>query len=1055
MTHLTTNQNLTTLTITGFSKFCELLVERFHTSVEHYCEINYFTIFVSLIDRSREGAVGGEKVILVGIDAQKKLLNVAYQTQLIQKNTPNAETKTLEIAEASERFWNEFGNGFELSSPSTILDALNRYRAGEISSITGIIGGNVNSYLNAPNDRDVRFRELMSEILSLYFKPIRETRFLSLPLIQFGQFDGLVHIIYNPKHKTKDGITYRSALRHEVKFLIKTLSIQYETLLHSWAVKGLKNEGGKNIHNPLLKELGLDTYYQKSENYHQKRRELTKEHRKNAVTAIILDSYAHNIGAHSLPTITWWLLKRSEHFQQKRPIEEKSNFRDFPVIIEDKPFAFEMHHLLRFLNEKGEFWAGMSREKTFGGIISNLYDVFWYEFIQNLLVLGTIASTEGIYKLKINLTIYDKITKKHTDTRYGFERIKTIKEVTHNNNKKLLNGEFVHINLKELHAISTGNPSKEFISRFLTLNKALFGAFKKELSKYKVFFPGNNIGKHAFFTLIESEIRNVKHYPKAEIEKMQKEGLTLNISIEHTTCGRIDPPVKKNKDKALYKIGIWLNHGQAISPKKLEERLQRFGEDIIDEEFNPKFGGSYQDKICAAFLFNNSFISVQDMEISERHNMYYPWVKMGMSRFKEEKLEELHDYEVSHPRLTKEIESRQFYEKDAYDFLGINEDDGKSKEQKNGWGYYKKFIHLWKGKETIEIDPHVSNQIQNGWENPARFRFAVVPNKDKDNWNKMRQAGIIRIIIKKPKELDDAPKAFITWLGKWLKNPNQSCRIIFEEPTVTIGEQTASEFANSVLGYLDFKDNELNYISEAHKDFDPFAEVNCHKIRLIHNPDDEADVPNAIGDFGMNTQQSFCRYRRHGVFMTHFIRNTDAANFSLARATIKKDLAAEMFEVLATKICIFENRIYNRIKTTSANLFPILDQQLMVKICSEDEAEWEAVKAQKDSFFGYHFLVVHLSFIEKFNTKKLSVAEFIKTEILRGGTQPDNFIFAVTTGRGRTNWWRDLEEDTTTDYQKFTTFKPIEDLLEGIENATSHKDDFELKYRLVKALFGS
>ena len=116
-------------------------------------------------------------------------------------------------------------------------------------------------------------------------------QFLTLPLIQFGQFDGLVHIIYNPQNKKAE----RTVLRDQVKFLIKTLSIQYETLLLSWAVKGLQSEVPKSLENPLLKELGFLNYYQKSDNYHQKRRELTKEHRKNAVTAIILDSYAHNI----------------------------------------------------------------------------------------------------------------------------------------------------------------------------------------------------------------------------------------------------------------------------------------------------------------------------------------------------------------------------------------------------------------------------------------------------------------------------------------------------------------------------------------------------------------------------------------------------------------------------------------------------------------------------------------------------------------------------------------------------------------------------------------
>jgi hypothetical protein len=65
----------------------------------------------------------------------------------------------------------------------------------------------------------------------------------------------------------------------------------------------------------------------------------------------------------------------------------------------------------------------------------------------------------------------------------------------------------------------------------------------------------------------------------------------------------------------------------------------------------------------------------------------------------------------------------------------------------------------------------------------------------------------------------------------------------------------------------------------------------------------------------------------------------------------------------------------------------------------------------------------------------------------------DTFFLVITSGRGRTEWWKTL--DNKPHLKNFTTFRPVESLIDAVEKATIKNDDIELKYNLVKILFGS
>ena len=175
MTENTTHQNLTALTITEFPKFCELLVERFHTAVEHYCEVSYFTILVSLIDRSADALMGEGKMIFVGLDTQEKLLNAAYKNRYAKKE---------EVTNKARPFWQTLQDNPESNDPS-VIKTFEKYqnKAGNETSYSAkkIEGGKMYDFLEK---EETPFRKMMLDILPLYFDPKTSCYFLTLPLIQ-------------------------------------------------------------------------------------------------------------------------------------------------------------------------------------------------------------------------------------------------------------------------------------------------------------------------------------------------------------------------------------------------------------------------------------------------------------------------------------------------------------------------------------------------------------------------------------------------------------------------------------------------------------------------------------------------------------------------------------------------------------------------------------------------------------------------------------------------------------------------------------------------------
>ena len=85
-----------------------------------------------------------------------------------------------------------------------------------------------------------------------------------------------------------------------------------------------------------------------------------------------------------------------------------------------------------------------------------------------------------------------------------------------------------------------------------------------------------------------------------------------------------------------------------------------------------------------------------------------------------------------------------------------------------------------------------------------------------------------------------------------------------------------------------------------------------------------------------------------------------------------EDAAAELLEALATRVALFDRRIYNRLVAPTSDKvgeqkerLRLYDENLHLSIRDELLEEWSELMDQ-GFVENFHFVVVHLSFIEKY-----------------------------------------------------------------------------------------
>jgi hypothetical protein len=867
---------------------------------------------------------------------------------------------------------------------------------------------------------------------------------------------------------------------------------------------------------------------------------------KTAFITILVDSFAHNISAHSLAALKWWfelrnnmLTKRfritpditldhllpsninissevhgiiSENYYStlgqkngtfnkdfyslfdflqfanvdevlellswkplQRINDETEFFARFPVPLDYAIFPF-----VRFLRDKGAFWSGVTRDENYGGETKTWFNVLWEDFANNPFYLGTIAKSEGITKLNIYLSVKHRdetgnlictegrfVTIDMSIIEYESDIAESPTLSLQDNNKYDFDNKLIKSNSVEQLEIKNGNNlcSKELSDdeivqcdqyvenneyskyAFVKLGEN-FAKFREILSNeenFSVFLPGGIVGEHALFTIFENTLRNIKHY-NDNLSDIQQKGIDFWISIEEKHLTNFE-----QNDCQLFQVGVWLCHStELVKIKKMKDGTYKPSyllftitaqtlKPIIDELTGaPRMGGNSQDKACAAMLFNNKFATVERRGEKKRDEEYYPWIRYSTKCKDIEEFTEL--IEVNTKDYISQLE--QLKEKYSENYL---DSDGK--------GLLKKYFYLWKGKDVLGENSLGSDE----WENPARSKF-IIGEKENDEYKiKARMNGAIRV-IESSNVNENSLVLYKKWVDKWILN-NQNHSIEFKQD---ISTRLRLQFENGMLGFSKHGTSDQN----------------SKFLYLIH------------GD-----EKSYnCHVRSHGAFWTKFfndIPDKQPAKFAkykekvLAKLTeeeYKKKmlLSYELWETILTRIVIFDERIYSRIPksyrelkktatkvekemdSTHVSKELMLNKQLSLNIFDEDLDKFES----RINSFGanINFLVIHLSFIEQMKNREgvkyseETISKFIEEKLeplfIKNGEIKDNFIFVITSGRGRDKWRESLKEQYSI-FKKFTIFKPVESLLTAIEQGVSNNDHFDIKYNLVKVLFGN
>jgi SAM-dependent methyltransferase len=789
---------------------------------------------------------------------------------------------------------------------------------------------------------------------------------------------------------------------------------------------------------------------------------------KSGIISILVDSYAHNISAHSLVTLKWWFEKRAialgenianiktliSHLVIGYPAQSKEinghlyNLLTFLSSItknlsfltktstsDDKettklnnigfplPLDYSLYHYFRYLRDKGAFWSAITRDESYGGESKTLFDVLYKNFASNQLLLGTIASSEEVYRVNIYIAIR-KDKKKWFSGRFVSIDLSL---VSGGNNSEQFQEDF---NLCESNNIKN-NRCQNFDNNYIEENDnspysftrkgPCFNCIKDQLKECNVFFPGGIIGEHSFFTILENTLRNVKHFKKKQIDEMKNKGVDLWISIEEEKL------TDKSKEKELYNIGVWLNHSVHPESKNKEyeylvEELDHISEKpILKENQSPRMGGNSQDKICAAMLLNNNFTSVEDNG-SARGEPFYPWIRFA-SAMSKNNLKDI-------PQDVNKVGRRKNYINEKYKFSKEIYDKNikKNNKLKKKEIFLKKYIKLWKTGEILK------DQNKNQLDNFSRYRFRINENKNNNSF-------VLRSIdkTKLTDERDLLANCYSLWLKKWIGVNNN-------EIILRVGSFAESNGAEELNPALEFK-----YLNQ--------------NIIINKTEEEEGDNTIFLGHGDTHFPGKTISIKGQGQFWTKYMpenikpKNLDGlVEYVEDKQVFDQLYLFELLEVIKTKAVVFDKRISNLI--LGQNNEQVLRSQLNLDVKSESESEWIEYKKMVKKFNTFpNFLIMHLSFIKDLKSSEGKsygedgIQDFIINELeeIFNLSDRENMFFIITTGMGKHSW--EFSEDSKYKYK--VLHKPVESLVNGIESGLSISDDFDIKNSIIKSIFGS
>lgn len=718
------------------------------------------------------------------------------------------------------------------------------------------------------------------------------------------------------------------------------------------------------------------------------------------------------------------------------------------------PLDYAIAPLLSYLRDRGGFWSGIIRDnKATPSMIVSFYDLLM-EMCNNPLFIGTIMAAEEFFIVHVYVNADENCEKENShllsinlkEFIYDEMSKKTDKSKNQEEGTPSTGGQNGKSEIREYSFLNDDT--------YTNLNFVRLGSnhekLRETLEEIKVLLPGGLVGKQAFFTIVENTLRNAKHINKEDRDAIKQNGLELHFQIENISFNDNDKNEQNTQDDSqiLYRIGISLNYctegyknseptenNSDKEKKLLEGVITNSFEPILSAEGKPKMGGSSQDKICAALLFNTTFLAVEDYHKGAER--YYPWMFYNLCEDKYSK----HSPHAIYDKVSKEDKLKEIKEKQKAIKEYSSDDASLCAYSKN---LYIKFFHLWKAEDVkiLEEDNNTPSQSPNN-ETDAfinsipRYRIGIVPD-DAETYKKTREKGVVRIIKSDSIKKEDRKKdkilvaAYQAWNTEWLEGySNSFLKLIMEiggnlyEFDKEEQQYQLKEFKNRVKSYLNI-------------------------LKIDH--DEGAENANV------------CKLRTHGYFLKYFFGGTLG---EVLNKTIFEEKYHELMETIFTNITIVDNRLYNLLDGYRFNddgelkKDKVLTDNLFLNVFDETQDTYQKVKELYAKDKKRHFYIFHLSYIDD-EIKKLGLEgttnkyeAFI--DVLFGlgkkGKTPDipsNCIFAVTTGRGRDEWLSQTDR-----HRANCMHIPIEALQTAIQEGVMFKDDFDIKYNLCKVLFGS
>ena len=664
------------------------------------------------------------------------------------------------------------------------------------------------------------------------------------------------------------------------------------------------------------------------------------------------------------------------------------------------------------LTEKGAFWSGINREEQFGGETRNLYDVLYTEFAKNPFFLGTIAYSEGITKVNLKVKIYERRDEsfRPNGKKDTFRRSYVIDRDESGNKLEGI-----------LATVDLGNSKIPTYAHHFFKNGTDHDSLIDALRGIEAFFPGGVVGRHAFYTLLENTLRDIKHFGYEERARMKKEGLTLAVSIFPS---KLSKSLRKGiHDYSLYKIGIWIEASQSLCDEHKSylgnNSLKNIVKGILTSTQQARLGGSQQDKVCASMLMTGKFTDVDEKE-SKVGKPYFPWIRFAhyypTPELSTNGLEGEDEYEYEF-RLK---ENGELFNEGELDILPTEE------------GYLKKYFHLWRGEFVYDLKQ--KDSLLNL--NMGRYQVVNVDGKDDAETGKKfsyaRKKGAIRV-IRDCSQSADKPHVYFHWLRTWLGKERKVIRL---------------RVGGGDVGYVIMDKEAYHYYNfEAYRSkFDGRRHANYlhHEISFEHGGEE--------WEYNKNFR---LRLRNHGILKTKFFPDVESID-DLDNGQIANELRTyELAETILTKVCIFDDRMAQRIVHKEQHEHLI--NQLNLDIQPETPEAW--AEAKQDGLLNQNIVVFHIAFIKQLMDKKGvpytegKIVDFVRNEIVEDLKIPDNFIFVITSGRGRQQWRNQLQK--VEKLWDFITFRPSESLINAIEDGAQLNDDFQIKYNVLKVLLGS